>query len=687
MPEYRKISIIFSQGADKLLVEEIISVYRGSIAKRRAYVDSWVVHVPAAECFGFMGAIDITANVLAIYCDIPIPPTAYHPTEYLYQQGQRRVFEAIGVPDAWELTKGEGVGAIILGSGVVPSEEFPGLTNYFVNPSCTWVNSPHETMVASAFASEDGGEGIVGIAPAVKPLISFAITKTDASGGEIEYMVDAMEQILALDLKAQGYNVISLSYSGASSVLNTDGGPSWVGVYGDLGASLCNMPIATEVSGVIYYGQLGNIFEYAESDNDGWFTYYDAVWEVTPPSLGATWLLWGAELKAQIAVMKQSGYLVCMSAGNGGTTSKSAFATTDALIVGSSWDATLTMSTYSSRGAYLDVCAPSDFIMASYPKGGEANYLRGAGFDPIFTYSFTANLTEGSSVINITSGASNWKKHFGIRLTSGLSNFANSETQDVSMLAASAELPPFSMTLSQPALSTATGVSLTFTQHSGYCMGSGTSFATPLVGALACLVWSLNKTLSPGSVKQIIKTTATTMVSSGSGTGRINALSAVMNTPPPALESDPISVTPSITAANLTGTLTAQGASVTPTVAVASATGVLSADSITITPSVATAELAQVAAVAAASMTLTPSLSPAELTGVLAAESVNVTPSMTAAQATGIAIADAFTLTPSIAPAQLTPVLVGSGSIRSPSGAVLDIRRIDGTPITIRAAA
>jgi hypothetical protein len=686
MPEYRKISIIFSQGADKLLVEEIISAHLGSIAKRRAYVDSWVVRIPVGECFGFMGAIDITANVLAVYCDIPIPPTAYHPTEYLYQQGQRRVFEAIGVPDAWELTKGEGVGAIILGSGVVPSDEFPGLINYFVNPSCTWVNSPHETMVASAFASEDGGNGIVGLAPAVKPLISFAITKTDASGGEIEYMVDAMEQILALDLKAQGYRVISLSYSGASSVLNTDGGPSWVGVYGDLGASLCNMPIATEVSGVIYYGQLGNIFEYAESDNDGWFTYYDATWEVTPSSLGATWLLWGAELKAQIAVMKQAGYLVCMSAGNGGTTSKSAFATPDALIVGSSWDATLTMSAYSSRGAYVDVCAPSDFIMASYPKGGEVNYLRGAGFDPIFTYSFTANLTEGSNIINITSGASNWKKHFGIRLTSGLSNFANSGTQDVSMVAASAETPPFSMTLSQPALSTVTGVALTFTQHSGYCMGSGTSFATPLVGALACLVWSRNATLSPDAVKQIIKTTATSMPSSGSGAGRINALSAVSSTPPPP-NADSFSVTPSITTADLTGTLTAQGASVTPSVAVANATGVLAANSITLAPSIGTAELTQVAAVAAASMTLTPSLSLAELAGVLAAESVNVTPSMTAAQATGTATADTVTLTPSIAPAQLTPVLVGSGSIRSPSGAVLDIRRIDGTPITIRAAA
>lgn len=195
------------------------------------------------------------------------------------------------------------------------------------------------------------------------------------------------------------------------------------------------------------------------------------------------------------------------------------------------------------------------------------------------------------------------------------------------------------------------------------------------------------------------------------------------------LPADSLTVTPAIASAAATGTLTAQGMGVTPSVASAEATGTLAADgvsvgvsiaaaeaagvlsaaSVSITPQISAAELVEavagtvtadsvtltpsvsaadlVGALAVSGMSLSPSIAAAELVGTIAASSVSVTPSLAPAQATGTAAADTVSVTPSIAPAQLTPVLAGSGSIRSPSGAVLDIRRIDGTPITIRAAA
>jgi hypothetical protein len=129
---------------------------------------------------------------------------------------------------------------------------------------------------------------------------------------------------------------------------------------------------------------------------------------------------------------------------------------------------------------------------------------------------------------------------------------------------------------------------------------------------------------------------------------------------PPLLEADPVTVTPSISEAQLTGVLSADSVAAAPSVSAAELVGTLTADSVAITPAVSEALL--VGALAADSVTITPAVSTAELAGILSADDVAVTPVVTVAE--------------------LQAALTGSGSIRSPSGAVVARYLADGTPVT-----
>jgi hypothetical protein len=130
---------------------------------------------------------------------------------------------------------------------------------------------------------------------------------------------------------------------------------------------------------------------------------------------------------------------------------------------------------------------------------------------------------------------------------------------------------------------------------------------------------------------------------------------------PPQVGSDPVTVTPSISEAQLTGTLSADSVSAAPNASAAELVGTLSADSVTITPTVSESFL--VGALTADSATITPAVSAAELTGILTADDVAVTPVVTMAELQAAA-------------------LTGSGSIRSPSGATVAQYLADGTPVT-----
>ncbi len=72
-------------------------------------------------------------------------------------------------------------------------------------------------------------------------------------------------------------------------------------------------------------------------------------------------------------------------------------------------------------------------------------------------------------------------------------------------------------------------VSLTPTKNYGYLIG--TSQATPFVSGLAALIWSINPSLTPDQVQQIIQTTAVDLGTTGwdqyYGWGRINARAAI----------------------------------------------------------------------------------------------------------------------------------------------------------------
>jgi hypothetical protein len=107
----------------------------------------------------------------------------------------------------------------------------------------------------------------------------------------------------------------------------------------------------------------------------------------------------------------------------------------------------------------------------------------------------------------------------------------------------------------------------------------------------------------------------------------------------------------------------------------------LESDNVTVTPSISEAQLT--GTLSADSVSATPNASAAELVGTLIADSVTVTPAVSAAELTGVLVADDVAVTPVVTLAELqTAALTGSGSIRSPSGAVVAQYLADGTPVT-----
>jgi subtilisin family serine protease len=154
------------------------------------------------------------------------------------RNAQMWVLDAVGAPDAWQVTEGRGVTVAVIDSGVSPEvSDLAG--SVITGPDVTGVNtSPsdagwgvHGTWMASLIAGHGhagGGSGIMGVAPMSKVLSIRVVTdKTDPGYARYQQEPDnRVQQALASAVgyaTAHGASVISMSlgYGTPSAVVRS----------------------------------------------------------------------------------------------------------------------------------------------------------------------------------------------------------------------------------------------------------------------------------------------------------------------------------------------------------------------------------------------------------------------------------------------------------------------------------
>src|SRR5215472_8258604 len=190
--------------------------------------------------FGSRGP-QIAAAAIAACAGIAAPMVAVAPAQAdIVRQQQQWVLDALDVPSAWHITRGDGVLVAVIDSGVDPTvSDLSGSVT--TGPDLTGVHTPsadpnwgsHGTWMASLIAGHghgvDAGDGIIGIAPQARILSIRVITdRTDPGyatyqdeppgrgqrelATAIRYAVDHHAKVISMSL---GYNVPSITVRAA----------------------------------------------------------------------------------------------------------------------------------------------------------------------------------------------------------------------------------------------------------------------------------------------------------------------------------------------------------------------------------------------------------------------------------------------------------------------------------------
>jgi hypothetical protein len=150
---------------------------------------------------------------------------------------------------------------------------------------------------------------------------------------------------------------------------------------------------------------------------------------------------------------------------------------------------------------------------------------------------------------------------------------------------------------------------------------------------------------------------------------------------PAAVTASNVSVTPSISAAELTGELPAASVSVSPTITTASLVGILAADNVSVTPAITEALLVSEGSVSADSVSVTPVISDAQLIGELLADNVSVTPTISEASLIGVLAADNASVTPQIGEAEAVGVLLADNVSVTPQISAAELTEESNSPV------
>lgn len=509
-------------------------------------VNMLILNVPDDVYYDLMATLDDTHGVTFTMRTIPMHTcSAVTPTATYYTTKQSASFNKYQAPKGLLMINKEDapqIGCVVVDTGrpvnqALQFNEVNGLHHDLVTNYKGEIHKPadydiygHSTMCCGVFSDYAGQiSGIAGYTPFKT---SSAYDASSDTGLTSTSIVLATDKVITEDMYSQGYRVLNYSLGGSSvynyhlrrspdrnrhpdrfylpsrSAVPTP--VSWLDVWPYFCVP-CENPSRT------YIGKLDS-FWYTEKIEPNTirttFTeevthehVYKVIWlgGKEPHHEWSDYTAYDTLGLTLSSYLSTYGYLQVSAAGNseGLNASSGSLYGSEALVVGAMQSDGQNLTSYSNRNARVEVCAISDTgTYTTWPSSVSTLTQQEIDAGLAIVIYVTVSTIKDSNIATVV--GTNQISYFRIGYGCATPIFPDSVLTGVFISIDNIK----TLTFTRGATATSAAVTLTLvSKQIAYSEGGGTSFATPQVAALACMVWSINPDLTAQEVRKIIRDT------------------------------------------------------------------------------------------------------------------------------------------------------------------------------------